>query len=43
LHHDLVAAAMVAPAWDLIFIVDFTLTRFPCAAIARWAYAHPEK
>ncbi len=32
------------PAWDLIFIVDFTLTAiFLVPQLLAWAYAHPEK
>src|SRR6202165_5859700 len=32
------------PAWDLIFIVDFTLTAiFLVPQLLAWVYAHPEK
>src|SRR6266851_928347 len=32
------------PAWDLVFIVDFTLTAiFLVPQLLAWAYAHPEK
>ena len=32
------------PAWDLIFIVDFTLTAILLVPqLLAWAYAHPEK
>jgi membrane-bound metal-dependent hydrolase YbcI (DUF457 family) len=32
------------PAWDLIFIVDFTLTAlFLVPQLLAWAYSHPEK
>jgi len=32
------------PAWDLIFIIDFTLTAiFLVPQLLAWAYAHPEK
>src|SRR6266853_6267096 len=32
------------PAWDLIFIIDFTLTAiFLVPQIVAWVYAHPQK
>src|SRR5260370_3485322 len=43
-HDDLVAARMVAPGMDLVFIIDFTLTAILLVPqLLAWVYAHPEK